>query len=487
MKQPKTAKSRKFRYGSFATLLTVGVIVLAVAVNVVMGLLSDRFSLTLDLTPSTAFKLSDESKEVLGTLTEPVTIYVLNDESTYVAGSGQTGLDPNYSQANEMFKLFAGNKNVTLEYVNMVKDPSFKSKFPDLELNENDVIISSSTRNVHIGGADLFNLQTTAYGSRIISSKAESTLASGILIATSKEATKVTVLTGHDEFTAEPLSNLLQQNSFDVDTQNIVGNSDPIRPESSILILCGPKRDFTDEEIDKLDTFLTNGGDYGKTLLYFADSEQPELPKLESYLAEWGITVKPGVLFEGDNSRVIQSDRFNTIADFTQNSFTSALIEKNLFPSIPYCVPLEETNTSDAIKVSTLIRYGDQAGIYPEDAPSNWKATAQDMVQYPTAAAISTKTISDKSSYVAVFGSVNFINESLLAESSLGNAKLLTSLANTVTDRGDMVTIEPKRVSGGYLDIKQDESNMMFALFIVIVPVAVLGCGIFVYLRRRHL
>lgn len=79
-------KSKKFRYGSFATLLTLGVLVIAIAVNVAVNLLGQRVTLRLDTTASSAFNISEEVDELLANLDQPVTIYVLNDEANFVAG-----------------------------------------------------------------------------------------------------------------------------------------------------------------------------------------------------------------------------------------------------------------------------------------------------------------------------------------------------------------------------------------------------------------
>ena len=92
-------KSKKFRYGSFATLLTLGVLVIAIAVNVAVNLLGQRVTLRLDTTASSAFNISEEVDELLANLDQPVTIYVLNDEANFVAGGtgNSAAKDPSFT------------------------------------------------------------------------------------------------------------------------------------------------------------------------------------------------------------------------------------------------------------------------------------------------------------------------------------------------------------------------------------------------------
>ena len=121
-----------------------------------MNLLSQRVTLRLDTTASSAFNISEEVDELLANLDQPVTIYVLNDEANFVAGGtgNSAAKDPSFTQANEVFKYFANaNDQITLQYVNMVRDPNFQSQFSDLTLQQNDVLVVSGDRKMQIGRA----------------------------------------------------------------------------------------------------------------------------------------------------------------------------------------------------------------------------------------------------------------------------------------------------------------------------------------------
>ena len=124
----------KKRFGSFATLLTVIVIVAVILLNMVSFLLTDRFNLQLDLTPTSAYSLTEDGMAILDTIDSPTEIAILAEESTFVNGGGGS-LDPYFSQANTVIKLIAGaNKNINLQYVDLDKNPTFKSKYPDYNL-----------------------------------------------------------------------------------------------------------------------------------------------------------------------------------------------------------------------------------------------------------------------------------------------------------------------------------------------------------------
>ena len=77
-------------------------------------------------------------------------------------------------------------------------------------------------------------------------------------MVTSENTTKVSLLTGHNEYDAASVTELLGQNNYTVKSQNI--GTEAIDPEADAVIIYGPSTDYSPEEIEKLDAFLQNGG-----------------------------------------------------------------------------------------------------------------------------------------------------------------------------------------------------------------------------------
>ncbi len=479
----------KKRIGSFATLLTVVVIVAVILLNIVSFLLTDRFNLQLDLTPTSAYSLTEEGLAILDTIDSPTEIAILAEESTFVNGGGGS-LDPYFSQANTVIKLIAGaNKNINLQYVDLDKNPTFKSKYPDYSLAECDVVVESEGKVVHLSAIDLFNVTTTTFGTTVISSsKAEEAVLSAMLVASAESLPKVTVVQGYDEFSTDTLTNLLMTNAYEIDSVTL-STVDAIDPESDMLLICSPKRDYTAKDLDKLDAFLLNGGNYGKTLMYFADTEQPALPNLEGFLKEWGVEVQRGTVFETNTNRMISNNVFWSLCDFVSNEFTEDVYQRSLFPTLPYCRPLKATFTESGIrKTHILAQFTSGSGIYPENN-SNWKLTEDKITGNVPGIILCEASVSPDtpSSYVAVFGTVNFINEDIFSESSFGNAEFALELTNKLVKSGDELSLTSKKIGNGYLSILQDDQQIMFAIFVVILPVSVMALGIWTFFSRRHL
>ena len=98
-------KSKKFKIGSLATAITIIGTAIIVVLNLVVGQLTDKFELSLDLTQNKIFSLTDQSIDFIKNLDKDVEIILLSDENTFVQTS------PYFAQANSVLKKYALNSD----------------------------------------------------------------------------------------------------------------------------------------------------------------------------------------------------------------------------------------------------------------------------------------------------------------------------------------------------------------------------------------
>ena len=104
--------------GVYAALVAVS-LAIVVVLNIVMGTLSDRYPMSLDLTPQKVFALSEETKAFIASLDTNVTIRVLATEERFQDTSIYN------AQANEVMRLFAKQSGaIEIEYVDYVSNPT---------------------------------------------------------------------------------------------------------------------------------------------------------------------------------------------------------------------------------------------------------------------------------------------------------------------------------------------------------------------------
>jgi len=484
-------KSRKFRQGSLATAITVMVIVLIVIVNMVATVLSSRFSISIDMTENRAFSLSGETVDLLKNVNKDVTVYILASEDDFVYGG-----DPYYIQANEVIGRYAQHTQyIDVVYMDIVKNPDFRAKYPNLALVPGNVIVECGNNSTMLTAYDLFNVQTNYETARpeIVSSKAEQAMSSAILNVTSDERIVVSVIGGHGELSTSAFTNLLAMNNYEIIEQNLTTALE-IDPEATIAIMCAPVRDISEEDAKKLDAFMENSGQYGKMLLYFASTAQAtQMPVMDAFLAEWGIKVNPGTIFELNRSNLFALDMHASIPTYSETTLSESVRMRGLPMAIPNARPMEKVfEESGFTSTLTLLEFSPTAGVKPANADSAW-TPGQNDVSGPIPAVILAeqraydgKSAVPMRSQLLAVSSMEAISEYALGYINLANADYLLNVLGRFVGRENVMIIQDKTMGGQQLGISGAQIVSIAVVFAIVLPVAVFIFGIVTWMRRRH-
>lgn len=472
----------------YAVLIVLAVVILLL-VNVVAGALDDKYNLSFDLTSNRAFELKNETLDYIKNLGEPVQIRVLAQEERFADTSIYN------AQANEVMKAFAKNSSqITMEYVDYVKNPGLAAQYPDLTIKHGDILVESRQRYQLIPTEELFNYERNASGKlTIVSSKAEEAVARAVLHVTSTDMPKVMILTGHEEDDITGFQKLLTYNNYEVVSGQLA--TQDIGSSVDVAVLAAPKSDYSMEELEKLEAFLVNNGEYGKTLLYSADAAQTKLPVLESFLSEWGVEIGDGMVFETDQNRVYQYQPFYGIVDYVNEDYASKLKNQKASLLMPVSRPLKQLfEYQENYKTSLLLQFGESSGVRPSDAGDNFKAEDA-AVKGPIPAMIlcsyqqSGKQNSMEAkpvSHILVSGSTQFLEESILNTDAFSNASYMVQVLNDLCEKDSGIVVEDKSLAGTALNITRRSADTLGNIFVFVIPLTVLiaGCGVWFF--RRH-
>jgi hypothetical protein len=478
-------KRRNFRFGILSTVITAAVIIFIVLLNAAVTALFNKYPLSIDLTENKIFEVSEDTKNFLSSLDEDVEIFVLNTEDRFTAASPAQY----FVQANEVIRKYSQlSSRVHLSYIDLLRNPNFNSRYPDAALKVNDILVAAGQKHRVLSSSDLFNIRSEYYGSYVSSSKAEQAMTSALLAITSKKVTKISVLGGHGEEDITPFLDLLKLNTWEVINQNLL--TEEIADDASVLILASPARDLSVAETQKLDAFLEGGAD--RVLFYFASSSQPSQPNLESFLAEWGIEVQTGMVFETDRNRILFNSLFVALCDFAEDTYSKTAAQQGLNPVIPQSRPLGILFEARRYRsVKTLVRYSPASGILPADARPDWTPDEQDMVGNVPVLALSTSMRNNITgdivrNHVLVSGSLGAVDQVLLESPNIANSSYFLELLGTLAGREDRIYVMDKTLGLTELGVTAGVVLILGLIFVVLLPLGVLVFGIAVWLRRRH-
>ena len=490
----KFLKSRKLRQGSIATAITVFGVVLIIIAGVLLSTLSQRNSWSLDLTENQLFAVSDETRDFLSRLEKDVQITILNTEDRFLANSLQGYM----TQVNEIIKKYESlSSRINLQYIDIDRNPTFIANYPNQNLMPNQILLECvETGRVRVlQYTDLLNLAQNQSGqSYIRSSKAEQAVSSAILNITSDQTTQVAIIEGHNEADLTGFIELLGKNNYQTAQVNLLTGED-ISPEVTIALMAVPQRDLTEDELRKLDRFLSNDGRHGKTLVYMTSADAPNAalyPNLNAWLAEWGVAVSDSAIFELDMSRRLSATNpYWAIVSYSSEAYAAELIQRQLYPLVIYSRSIKPVyEAKGSRKTETLLHFSSQSGTVPENATENWQPTASDLTGPHPALILTTDTKYDNltplNSHLLTLGAYLALDPQFLNSGSYANAEYFLGVLDKLAGRESSMYIKDKSISMQMIEITAAQANSISLAVFIIFPVALLIFGIVVWLRRRR-
>lgn len=499
-------KARAFKKGWFSIALVALFVAAVIFVNLIASVLVDKVpALIVDTTGSGSFDLSDETLDYINKLDEQIKLIVLADEKTYREGGDY------YIQSDSLLHKYDDNSShISLEFKDLAEDPTFTSRYPDESLAQYGIIVQGEDEKDYryLATTDYYDVQIdySSYQYYIAGSKLEEAVTSAILNVTLDDKPKAAFISGITDEDYKPFMTYLDNNGFE--TEEISPAIGTISDDVDIIVLYAPNVDLDSTYVDKLSNFLTNGGEYGKQLLYMPGSSLSARPNLDSLLEEWGVEVDKGYAIENDMTKVSQITYgvYLFATDYSETSYT----EKMKNASLPVCVfygngvythpvkTLDENKAKSLLKLSeqSTVIYPPESGDEAEPVEETLPSLAVGAIATKSAASASGDTDTDsdnepddkKSSNIIVLGSSYIVTESFLNSDMYGNASYILSLLNTVVGRDNVgVTVGTQSLEAEPLNISTAQLRVFTVLFAMLIPLTVLIAGIVVYIKRKNM
>ncbi len=493
--------TKMLKYGAVATGFTIVVIAMVILVNVILGLVGERVNLKLDITSDGIFEISQESIDYLEQNKENIEIAVMIPEESF-----ESNTNVYYKQAYEVLKKYQYySDNISLKFVDLVKDPSYATKYNELykgEIANNDIVIASEKRVKVINLYDLYNteLNYQTYSYDIMSSKAEQVLTSAIMYITDPNPMTAVILDVETVNSANMnitynVTKILEDNGYNVVTVNPM--TEAIPTENELIVINAPLNDFTEDTIKTLYDYMENGGNYGKNLIYLANSSQKPTANIDAFLAEWGFQIGTEVIGETDQYNLMTQDTLYAIKNFidmNENEYAKNVAQADLpvvaFRSRP--VNLLFSNNGN-VSAKSLLSTADTAFLFTNDMQAQIENGEQPTIVNGTynTMAISTKYVfNDDNEYITsnflVVGGSEMLDSGLTSASFYNNGDYFISAVNKMTGKEKGITIVSKNLNAPTFQTDVQKITTSFWTFVILIPLAVIICGIVVWVRRRN-
>ena len=485
----KFMKSRKAKHGTVAMAITALVIVMVIVLNIIIGLLVNRFpDLELDLTSNNSFALQDDTIDYVSHLNNDVTVYILMEKDKF------EGQGTYFVQAQKMLNKMASKSDgkMKIKYVDLTSNPSFTSNYPNVDWQSssanNIVLVESGKQYKVLTLTDCFEYDEQTYNYygtySFTGTKIEQAVVTAILNVTTDDKVVVDMIKGNNEQDYSSLKSLLENNAYQVNEVSLAtGDFDK---DAKVAIMYAPSVDLDEKIVEKLSTWLSNDGKYGRSLIYVPTADMGEMPNLDDFLKEWGMSIDRGYVFETDETALVNASSpyaFTvSYGDYYKDNLKNSKIP--VVVSESHAVNITDENTAHA-----LLKTTNKAGVLPIDADKSWDYKDAITGNGENVAAEGVMTNEDKkSSRVVVFGSYIMFSDTIMKYNSFNNSAYFMNVINTIADKEDVgITIESKSIDNTELGITDVATqNTMLVVFVIVIPIAILVAGFVFWLRRRN-
>ncbi len=479
MKNENKQQKNTLRYGSWTFALGAVVMAIIIVLNLIFLILPTDLTL-FDLTSQGLYTLSKTTEELVGALTQDVTVTVVCE-----TGEEDSLLKDTLQRYRDL------SSHLKVEYLDPMVDPTrvktltageYDALLTDEKTQDNNsLIVHSAKRYCVIRYDDLGYIEyspeelyaalmsgTQAQGTTYYN--AENQITAAVDFVTADFIPLYYIITGHGETElSQSLQNEIALSNIQMKTLDL-SLQGSVPADANGLIICNPSRDYTEAELAQIRTFLQNGGDM---MLLTRHSNLSHLPNFLALMKEYGVQAKEDIVLT-DNENYHAYGDSSYVLYFSPATTNQAFLDKGAvrFPSAhPILVDDELPN---GVKASTFLKIGD--GAYLKNA-----GKTQD--SYTLAVALEAKHLDNTAKIVWLSSDLLITDDSYNVSGN--NHRYFLQLMSYLSEKGTSVSINAVKMTTGRIVVSETQGVVWGILLVGVIPGSIALGGMLYYRKRR--
>lgn len=292
----------------------------------------------------------------------------------------------------------------------------------------------------------------------------------------------VVFLSGHGERSPDKQANFdlstwaaqLRSRGFQTRTLSL-GEHPRIPDNTTVLVIAGPRTRLLAGEVREIQNYLDRGG----SLLWLHDPGL--LLGLEPLAENFGIEFHPGVIVDPASEDITGNAAAIVVTKYGSHPVVRGFGDNTVFPQ--------------AAGISLSAPEGWQGSVLMDTRPASWSETGalDGPIQFdkgrdirgPLNLAVAlTRTLDNKREQrVIVVGDGDFLANTYIPNG--GNLELGMSLTNWLSQDDAFVNIPVKTARDRSLELSRGGQLAIVAVFLALLPITLVGSGVWIWLRRR--
>lgn len=440
--------------------------ILFLAIAGLLGWLSTRYNKEFDWTATGRHTLTEASAKVLGKLEAPLNI------TSYASGADQ---GPARTRVREALKRYQKQSDkINLTFVDPMTNPE---KIRELAIRaDGEMIFEYQGRTEHV------------------QEFTESAITNTLQRLLRNAERQIVFITGHGERESSGQANhdlslfmeSLKNKGFIVRDINLT-QALVIPPNTAVVVLASPLVEYLDGEIDVLMKYIEQGGH----LLWI--NEPDSRAKLKPLADLLNIEFTGGVIVDMDIQLLGINDPTIIMGQYTPHAITDNFNVLTLFPRTvgitykenkdwqvtPFLKSIDRSWLETG-KLEGTIRFDSATDM---QGPVNvglalTRSIKQESKDEPTPA-----TANDKSQRIVVLGDGDFISNAYLGNQ--GNQAMGENIFNWLSHDDNFIDIPQAKAPDAEMTVTETGMIMFGLLYFIIIPLILIGAGVFIWLKRR--
>ena len=287
-----SVSGKGIRLGTYSVMGIVAAAVVTILINLGLNYVPDRYT-AFDVTANKLYTLTEDTKEMIGSLQEDVTIYVLADEAAK---------DEDLDKTLQQLKNLSGH--VTVSYVDPLANPKFYYNYTEEEPVNNSLIVEGAKGSVVISYDDIYqyDMNYSSYQYTLTGYDGEGQILSAISRVMMEEQPKLYLIMGHDELAfEESFLNMLEKENLAYENLNL-NTVDEVPKDAQGIIINAPAGDYSEEDVDKILRYLEQGGN-ALIAPVWTDSEMQGFTRILDY---YGVSLVDGLIIDEEREHYYQ-------------------------------------------------------------------------------------------------------------------------------------------------------------------------------------
>lgn len=462
---------------------TVALVAIVIAGYVGINMLAKNLEIDdLDFTTKKLYSLTEATKSKLKSLEDEITIQLINMKE--------------YTQATDYIQKYENaSKKITIEKIeDITTRVDLQTKYGISSTDLLVVVKNGETEKV----LTVNDLYTYDYSTYETIDTIEEAVTNAIMEVTIEEKPHIYVLTGKTYYAPEQILSAvlyqLESEANELDQLDILSKGN-VPEDCDCLVITTLKEDLSEIERDKILEYINKGG---KILILSSQNIlEVETPNFDQVLAQYGISLGYGAIFEQDTSKMLSGSPELIITE------ASASYMSDIDMSLKMClVDAGKIEFADKTKLEelgvtyeTIAATSEKAFVRTNFDTKTTSRTDKDSDEGSSivAARVDKKISDETSSELIIFSSeLMASNMQVLiggqyytyAIQLYNNEDVILNSISHLTERTDTITIR-KTDEVEYYTVS-DQEDVMIKTIIFVVPVLIIGAGIVVWAVRRR-